>query len=51
MPLPIHLANRMAERHAEVRKAGTIPYLRPDAKTQVTFDYEGNRPVRLHTVL
>jgi len=51
MPLPIHLANRMAERHAEVRKAGTIPYLRPDAKTQVTFEYEGNRPVRLHTVL
>lgn len=51
MPLPIHLAHRMAERHAEVRKAGTIPYLRPDAKTQVTFDYEGNRPVRLHTVL
>ena len=51
MPLPIHLANRMAERHAEVRKAGIIPYLRPDAKTQVTFDYEGNRPVRLHTVL
>ena len=51
MPLPIHLAHRMAERHAEVRKAGTVPYLRPDAKTQVTFDYEGNRPVRLHTVL
>lgn len=51
MPLPIHLAHRMAERHAEVRKAGTIPYLRPDAKTQVTFDYEGDRPVRLRTVL
>jgi S-adenosylmethionine synthetase len=51
MPLPIHLAHRMAERHAEVRKAGTIPYLRPDAKTQVTFEYEDNRPVRLKTVL
>ena len=51
MPLPIQTANRMAERHAEVRKSGTIPYLRPDAKTQVTFDYEGNRPVRLRTVL
>lgn len=51
MPLPIHLAHRMAERHAEIRKAGTIPYLRPDAKTQVTFDYEGDRPVRLRTVL
>ena len=51
MPSPIHLAHRMAQRHAEVRRAGTIPYLRPDGKTQVTFDYEGNRPVRLHTVL
>ena len=51
MPLPIHLAHRMAERHAEVRKAGTIPYLRPDAKTQVTFEYDGNRPVRLRKVL
>ena len=51
MPLPIHLAHRMAERHAEVRKAGTVPYLRPDAKTQVTFDYEGNTPVRLRTVV
>ncbi len=51
MPLPIHLAHRMAERHAEVRKAGTIPYLRPDAKTQVTFEYEDNTPVKLKTVL
>ena len=51
MPLPIHLAHRMAERHAEVRKAGTIPYLRPDAKTQVTFEYEDNKPVKLKTVL
>ena len=42
MPLPIHVAHRMAERHAEVRRAGTVPYLRPDAKTQVTFDYEAN---------
>ncbi len=51
MPLPIHLAHRMAERLAEVRKAGTIPYLRPDAKTQVTFEYENGRPVALKTVL
>jgi S-adenosylmethionine synthetase len=51
MPLPIHLAHRMAERLAEVRKAGTIPYLRPDAKTQVTFEYDEGRPVALKTVL
>lgn len=51
MPLPIHLAHRMAERLSEVRRAGTIPYLRPDGKTQVTFDYEDGRPVRLKTVL
>ena len=51
MPLPIHLAHRMAERHAAVRRAGTIPYLRPDAKTQVTFEYVDDRPVRLRTVL
>lgn len=51
MPLPIHVAHRMAERLADVRKAGTVPYLRPDGKTQVTFDYENGRPVRLRTVL
>ncbi|MDH4074933.1 MAG: methionine adenosyltransferase, partial [Acidimicrobiia bacterium] len=51
MPLPIHLAHRMAERLSEVRRAGTVPYLRPDGKTQVTFEYEDGRPVRLKTVL
>ncbi len=51
MPLPIWLAHRMAERLAEVRKAGEVPYLRPDGKTQVTFDYEDDTPVRLRTVL
>ncbi|MET0914391.1 MAG: methionine adenosyltransferase [Acidimicrobiales bacterium] len=51
MPLPIHLAHRMAERLTEVRRAGTVPYLRPDGKTQVTFDYEEGKPVRLTTVL
>lgn len=51
MPMPIHVAHRMAEKLAEVRKTGTVPYLRPDGKTQVTFDYEDGVPVRLSTVL
>ncbi len=51
MPLPIWLAHRMAERLTEVRKSNVVPYLRPDGKTQVTFDYEDGKPVRLRTVL
>jgi S-adenosylmethionine synthetase len=51
MPLPIWLAHRLAQRMSEVRKAGVLPYLRPDGKTQVTFDYENGRPTKLRTVL
>jgi len=51
MPLPIWIAHRLAERLAIVRKEGTLPYLRPDGKTQVTIAYEGDRPVRLDTVV
>ncbi len=51
MPLPIHLAHRLAERLSEVRKSGDMPYLRPDGKTQVTIAYDGDRPVRLDTVV
>jgi S-adenosylmethionine synthetase len=51
MPLPIHIAHRLSERLAEVRKSGEIPYLRPDGKTQVTFEYKDREPVRLKTVL
>jgi len=51
MPLPIDLAHRLSQRLAEVRKDGTLPYLRPDGKTQVTIEYDGDHPVRLDTVL
>ncbi|MDA8116514.1 MAG: methionine adenosyltransferase [Actinomycetota bacterium] len=51
MPLPIWLAHRLSQRLSQVRRAGVLPYLRPDGKTQVTIEYEGNRPVRLSTVL
>jgi S-adenosylmethionine synthetase len=51
MPLPIDLAHRLAAQLAACRKDGTMPYLRPDGKTQVTVEYEGDRPVRLNTVV
>ncbi len=51
MPLPIVLAHGLTKRLAEVRKSGEIPYLGPDGKSQVTVEYEGERPVRVKTVL
>jgi S-adenosylmethionine synthetase len=51
LPLPIWLAHRLAERLSEVRRSGEVPYLRPDGKTQVTIGYDGDRPVRLDTVV
>src|SRR3954454_24208691 len=51
MPLPIALAHRLARRLSAVRKNGTVPYLRPEAKTQVTIEYVDNKPVRLDTVV
>ncbi|HEY9421126.1 MAG TPA: methionine adenosyltransferase [Thermoanaerobaculia bacterium] len=51
MPLPIALAHRLTRRLATARRSGEIPWLRPDGKSQVTVEYEGRRPVRVHTVV
>jgi S-adenosylmethionine synthetase len=51
MPMPIYLAQKLARRLSVVRKDGTLPWLRPDGKTQVTVEYSYGRPVRVHTVL
>jgi len=51
MPLPIAMAHRLSRRLADVRKAGVVPYLRPDGKSQVSIEYADGRPVRVDTVL
>jgi S-adenosylmethionine synthetase len=51
MPAPIHYAHRLVERQAELREKGVLPWLRPDAKSQVTIEYDGERVARVHTVV
>ncbi|MCB9907139.1 MAG: methionine adenosyltransferase [Planctomycetes bacterium] len=51
MPFPIHYSHRLVEKLAELRQNGTLPWLRPDSKSQLTVEYEGDKPVRVHTVV
>ncbi len=51
MPLPIHLSHRLMEKVNDLRASGALPWLRPDGKCQVTVEYEGGKPIRVHTVV
>ena len=51
MPFPIHYSHRLVEKLAELRESGELPWLRPDSKSQVTVEYENDKPVRVHTVV
>ena len=51
MPLPIMMAHQLVQHLARIRKKGVLPYLRPDSKSQVTVEYEGDKPIRVHTVV
>ena len=51
MPLPIDLSHKLVKRQAEIRQAEAIPHLRPDAKSQVTVEYDGGRPTAVRTVV
>jgi S-adenosylmethionine synthetase len=51
MPMPIYYSHRLVEKLAELRASGTFPWLRPDSKSQVTIEYDGDKPVRVHTVV
>jgi S-adenosylmethionine synthetase len=51
MPMPIHFSHRLVEKLAQLRESGNFPWLRPDSKSQVTVEYDGDKPVRVHTVV